>query len=764
MPDLPRSLSRNGPEALVKSGAVRRLPEALMSKRQLLLVDSDAKSLSVMEVSLKNAGFSVTTAVSGQDALEKIGLSTPDLILSDAKMPEMDGFELCSRLKSDERLSRIPFVFLTNQKAVADKVRGLELGADDYLTKPIYIKEVVTRVKLVLERREKERLEHKGPLAPFMGNLADMGLVDLVQTLDAGRKSGTLRVKRPGKDSEASVWFCEGKVIDAEFGRWTAEAAFYRLLACSEGVFTIEFGPVERKDRITLSSQGLLLEGMRQMDERGRLLEQIPPLPSVFELDYASLVGKLPKIPDEVNGLLKLFDGRRSLAEVVEAAPFEELASLNLIGKLYFEGLLRESNPASTENPPAAGEVARWAATPPAATNPGEAALPPPATLPPRAEEPPGAWFAAPGDSSLAGQIAAAPAVEAPVEEPAAAESAPAEASPGLVDSAPASPEYRATVEVGPAVSSAAAKPITIVHFPSERRTARVPSNGATNGVEASYFDQPKPADEEPADYDAGEAEDELTPAVRRRRWPTAVATAIASALVVGGLFYLAISERSQGSGTSEPTKGPEAHPVAAATPEVPTGPPTPAAPTGPEVAAATPPPAPSPGPTATPTPTPTVAPPVPVAVAPKPPAPTKEPPKPKPAPPTTTPAAPGPSAEDVYGQSLSAGEAKYRRGSIRGAITEFRKAVAAKPDSDAALAALGSALYESGQTVAALQPLRRALALNPANARACLTLGTLYQTQGNMTDAATMYRRYLANDPHGEFANDVRTILKTLR
>ena len=70
-----------------------------MAKQHLLLVDGDPKSLRVMEVSLKKAGFSVTTAVNGRDALDKCEISPPDLILSDTKMPEMDGFELCRRLK-----------------------------------------------------------------------------------------------------------------------------------------------------------------------------------------------------------------------------------------------------------------------------------------------------------------------------------------------------------------------------------------------------------------------------------------------------------------------------------------------------------------------------------------------------------------------------------------------------------------------------------------------------------------------------------------
>lgn len=321
-----------------------------------------------------------------------------------------------------------------------------------------------------------------------------------------------------------------------------------------------------------------------------------------------------------------------------------------------------------------------------------------------------------------------------------------------VASSAEEAVEAAPTVEVARAIA-APAHSINIVHFPSERRTARVPSNGAAHPAEASYFDQPEPAEEAPAEeYD----EHELTPLVQRRRWPAAVATAIVSGAVVVGLLFWVIGGKSPGPATSETPATPPNPPVAVATPgaprpamPMPTPPPTAAAPVTPETVA--------PPPTEPPTPTPTGKP---VAGASK-----LLPRKETPAPPVAPPPVPARdvSAEDVYGQALSAGEAKYRHGSIRGAIAEFRKAVAAKPDSDAALAALGSALYESGQTSAALPPLRHALALNPANARACLTLGTLYQTQGNMTDASTMYRRYLANAPHGEFAGDVRTILKTL-
>ena len=324
-----------------------------MAKQHLLLVDGDPKSLRVMEVSLKKAGFSVTTAVNGQDALDKCEISPPDLILSDTKMAEMDGFELCRKLKADDRFRGTPFIFLTGQKSVEYKVKGLELGVEDYLTKPIYIKEIVTRVKILLQKKEKERLEKKDLKASFAGSLSDMGVVDLVQTLEMGKKSGALHVKSR-KGIEAVCYFRDGRILDCELsGKLTGENAFYRLLNWQEGEFAIEFRPIEREERIPVSTQGLLMEGMRRIDEWGRIVEQLPALDRVFEIDYPLLADRLAEIPDEVNTLLRLFDGSRTLEQVIEEADYDDLAAAGVISKLFFEGIIKETAPPAQERGPA---------------------------------------------------------------------------------------------------------------------------------------------------------------------------------------------------------------------------------------------------------------------------------------------------------------------------------------------------------------------------------------------------------------------------
>ncbi len=314
-----------------------------MAKRNLLLVDGDPKSLRVLEVSLKKTGYIVTTAENGADALEKVAMSPPDLIISDIKMEGMDGFEFCRRLKEKEEWKEIPFIFLTAERSIEDKIHGLEFGVEDYLTKPIYIKEIVTRVKILLQKKDRKSLEKRDSRTLFEGSLSDMTVVDLIQTIEIGRKSGLIQFV--GEDSyKAAIYFRNGRVIDAELGRLQGQNAVYRLLVWSEGRFQVEFKTIRRRDTINMSSQALLLEGMRRLDEWGRLLEQLPSLDTVFEVDYAELAERLSEIPDEINSILRLFDGVRTLIQVVDGSDFDDLEALNIISKLYFEGLIYDVN------------------------------------------------------------------------------------------------------------------------------------------------------------------------------------------------------------------------------------------------------------------------------------------------------------------------------------------------------------------------------------------------------------------------------------
>jgi len=120
----------------------------------ILLVEDEASIASFVSMYLKNAGYTVRTAATGADALAQVVTETPDLIVLDLMLPDIDGVEICRRIR---QRSDLPILMLTARDEDVDKIIGLEVGADDYLTKPFNPRELVARVKSILRRAAPER-------------------------------------------------------------------------------------------------------------------------------------------------------------------------------------------------------------------------------------------------------------------------------------------------------------------------------------------------------------------------------------------------------------------------------------------------------------------------------------------------------------------------------------------------------------------------------------------------------------------------------
>ncbi len=210
----------------------------------------------------------------------------------------------------------------------------------------------------MIDQREKGPLAARDPRGSFSGDLSEVALPDLVQTLELGRRTGTLRVRARG-GREALVWLRDGRIVDCELGAVSGEAAFYRLLRWAEGEFSVDFDPVRREGRIVGTNQHLILEGMRRADELARVLGQLPSGAAVLQIDYRQLSDRLAEIPDDVNGVLKLVDGRHTVAEILEEAPGDELGAAAILARLCVEELVRAAAPgpvrenAAPREPPA---------------------------------------------------------------------------------------------------------------------------------------------------------------------------------------------------------------------------------------------------------------------------------------------------------------------------------------------------------------------------------------------------------------------------
>ncbi len=122
-------------------------------QKKILIVDDEKDILEMLKYNLEKESYKVLTANNGKKALEQ-SVHLPDLVLLDVMMPEMDGWEVCKQFKRDQKTAHIPVIFLTAKGAEFDEVLGLELGAEDYIVKPIAVRALLARVKNVLRRRE----------------------------------------------------------------------------------------------------------------------------------------------------------------------------------------------------------------------------------------------------------------------------------------------------------------------------------------------------------------------------------------------------------------------------------------------------------------------------------------------------------------------------------------------------------------------------------------------------------------------------------
>ena len=120
-------------------------------KAQVLVVDDEPRYVWAIRLNLESRGYEVLTAGDGQTALELVAMESPDLVILDLRLPRLDGYEVCRRIRE---FSTVPIIMLTALAEDADKVRGLDVGADDYVTKPFSAEELLARVRAALRRAE----------------------------------------------------------------------------------------------------------------------------------------------------------------------------------------------------------------------------------------------------------------------------------------------------------------------------------------------------------------------------------------------------------------------------------------------------------------------------------------------------------------------------------------------------------------------------------------------------------------------------------
>jgi DNA-binding response OmpR family regulator len=232
----------------------------LANRRLALIVDIDPEETTVLELRLLEQGFEVRVARSAEAALRELRRGEVEAVISEIDLGGRDGFALLEEARKQAWGKQLPWIVLTRRSGRADADRAFELGADDYVTKPVNLALLVPKLKQIMDRRGRA-----SGTRGVSGSLEEMGLPDIVQVLWHGRKSGSLRIHTGEGNGE--IHFVDGQIYNALFGRARGADAFYAMVTLQKGEFALDPSFIAPQRVIEESPEGLLLEGMRRLDE-----------------------------------------------------------------------------------------------------------------------------------------------------------------------------------------------------------------------------------------------------------------------------------------------------------------------------------------------------------------------------------------------------------------------------------------------------------------------------------------------------------------
>ena len=329
-----------------------------MNRGRVLIVDDSALLRAVLADTFRPAGFEVIEAAEGQEALRAIEAGRPDLIIADILMPVMDGWALCEEVRRQEGLADVPFIFLTTERDVPKRIRGLERGADDYVCKPFSKEELLARAEAVLRRASRarpdpqcgttaDRMSDTQPVQPITqvpplsGHTDHIAMADLLQLLSMNGRTGTLNLFG---ESVGRIYFQAGQIVNAETQGVKGEKALFRIMAWPAVRFEFEMGePARKVDKaITSSTSNVMMEGFAHLDELHDLMAQLPHRGVRLRVPR-SKVTKIENLPLDTTQRIILFNaaGKGALvADILDIVPLKDLDVYHAISHLMTDGLL----------------------------------------------------------------------------------------------------------------------------------------------------------------------------------------------------------------------------------------------------------------------------------------------------------------------------------------------------------------------------------------------------------------------------------------
>ena len=238
------------------------------NRSQILVVDDNPLIVGVIRKGLESLG-EITTCGDSADALLYCTSTPPDLLICDFHMPGLDGGQLVQKLRARPDTKGIRVIMLASKADIDERLRSLRASVEEFVMKPFFAGELASRAKSVLEKIAAEKVQGGAPQQGVIrGRLAEMNMIDLLQSLELGQKTCSLTVTRDA--DVCRMFFNTGQINHAELGAVEGDDAVYCVVSWPAGDFEINFNSRSDKVTTTRTTQGLLMEALRLLDEQKR--------------------------------------------------------------------------------------------------------------------------------------------------------------------------------------------------------------------------------------------------------------------------------------------------------------------------------------------------------------------------------------------------------------------------------------------------------------------------------------------------------------
>ena len=317
------------------------------SKKKILIVDENSSYISNLRSGLNEEGYEVIYWDNSLKAFETVKELHPDIILSDIESPDIQGQKFYEQLKAIPEARNIPFVFLSGQRRVEERIKSIEKGVDDFIIKPFYVEEVIARITNLLNEvksYEESRFEDE---RAFAGDLTEMNLIDLIEILQVGGKSGIIKLKFG--PYIGTVYVHEGRIADATLENLLPEEALMKMFLWLEGKFSVEITDIERPPAIENDTKSLVSDGMRHLRRWKELIAGLPSLETNIMVNQS--IFSLENLSNDEKEVTKILSKQPTIYDVVIKSPFDPIHTIKIVKKLLDRNYIRECPPQENKQP-----------------------------------------------------------------------------------------------------------------------------------------------------------------------------------------------------------------------------------------------------------------------------------------------------------------------------------------------------------------------------------------------------------------------------